>query len=409
MENIRYWTSAKWFHDIDSFKKNASKSFNQSFPSTNNYSDSKELDIIYHEYAEKYVFMEDLNLSIAEIKSQIMSIVSKLTSYEDRKKEKIADSIYNKHYGYWMLQSYLNNPNVFDVIIFDWNKILISEVINGKLTNYILPPSEHFPSKKHCITFINRLANRLGVVLNSDNNDVKLDDQVHKIRLSIQLKENDLSQVPHVALRSHSELLVKKDILAQKMIDLKSFDFLKRELLNKKGMIVAGPIGSGKTTLCRSLLYDIPDIENQILAIEPYKELFLEELGYKTVYSKTSKGTSIQGSTLEKLDLSGLTFPHNIFFYSEIRESTDVMPFIKKSMTGLGGVTTMHGESAEEIFENLLIRADSKEGVKVESIKMQIYKAIDYIVLLDQFKLKKIVKLTDQGEFVKLRKGDLEC
>lgn len=354
-----------------------------------------DTNILYREYASNNIILEDIKRTVPEIKSQIRDTVKRLTDYEPRIENKIVEDIYNKHYGYWFLQKYLNNSDVFDVIIYSWQDIRVSSIEDNKVKNEMLPPSETFPSKKEYEIFVNRLTKRLGIVVNSSNRDVIVDDRTHKVRVSI----NKTGETPNIALRSHAELHTKEYIFKAGMLPEETFNFLRNELINKKTMVIAGEVGSGKTTLCRSLLFDIDDVEYPILSIEPFKELYLRELGKRCVYEFDAKGKNLRGSTLDELNASSLTYKHSVFFFAEIRERSDVRPFIEKSNTGLGGLTTMHSETAEGCYKNLLAKADTVVGEKTESVEKSVKTAVNYYVVLDKFRVKSIKKVMPTGEF----------
>lgn len=185
----------------------------------------------------------------------------------------------------------------------------------------------------------------------------------------------------------------------KKLLELKKnrdFEaFLKLAVKSRKNIIISGSTGSGKTTFLKALLGLIPEDE-RLISIENVDELRLYKTHPNSVslfYSANNQG--VANITQQELLESSLRMRPDRIFLAELIRGDEAFYYIRNVNSGHpGSITTLHANSAELAFEQLvLFMKESKAGTSLsrEDIKQILHSCVDVIVQLKNIKGKRVM------------------
>lgn len=158
-------------------------------------------------------------------------------------------------------------------------------------------------------------------------------------------------------------------------------EFLKEAVLLKRNIIIAGKTGSGKTTLARSLIEEVP-LSERIITIEDVPELILPN--HPNQVNMLFGDINGRLSAMECLRACMRQSPDRIFL-AEIRgnESWD---YINSLNTGHpGSISTVHANNAIQSFDritSLIKQSETGQTLHVQFIKDFLYNTIDIVLFL---------------------------
>lgn len=135
-------------------------------------------------------------------------------------------------------------------------------------------------------------------------------------------------------------------------------DDLKLCLSKKQGLIIiSGPTGSGKTTLLYNSLSYLSPIKNNICTIEEPIEYVIDRINQ----SSTNKKRNVTFASL----LRGLMRQHpNVILIGEVRDTDTAQAAIQAANTGHLVLTTVHANSAREVYTRMLDFGVNKRVLK---------------------------------------------
>lgn len=168
-------------------------------------------------------------------------------------------------------------------------------------------------------------------------------------------------------------------------------EFLRQAVLHKRNITITGATGSGKTTVSKSLVREIPKTE-RLITLEDVHELFLEDHPNKVhlFYKREVKKNSVTAkSALE----SCLRMKPDRILLAELR-GDEAWEYVKSINNGHpGSITSMHANGAYESFEQLasLIK-DSSTGSHLEFdyLKRRLMTTIDVVLFYKNYRLREI-------------------
>lgn len=137
-------------------------------------------------------------------------------------------------------------------------------------------------------------------------------------------------------------------------------DFLRQAVIARKNIIISGATGSAKTTLSKALIRHIPENE-RVISIEDTPELVISQPNHvRLFYSKGGQGLSRAGP--KELLESCLRMRPDRILLQELRDGT-AFYYIRNVNSGHpGSITTVHANSAELAFEQLVLLVKESEG-----------------------------------------------
>ncbi|GAB6286300.1 MAG: PINc/VapC family ATPase [Methanoregula sp.] len=127
-------------------------------------------------------------------------------------------------------------------------------------------------------------------------------------------------------------------------------DFIKKRIVSeKRGLIIAGAPGSGKTTLAQSVATYLADNGFVVKTMEAPRELQVPD--HITQY------TTLDGSMANTADVLLLVRPDFVIF-DELRKTEDFSVFSDMRLAGLGMVGVIHANSVQDAVQRFSDRVD---------------------------------------------------
>ncbi|CAN7776443.1 P-type DNA transfer ATPase VirB11 [Variovorax sp. LjRoot84] len=142
--------------------------------------------------------------------------------------------------------------------------------------------------------------------------------------------------------------------------------FLRRAVQLRKNILLSGATGSGKTTVSKALILEVPG-EDRLITIEDVKELSLRNQPnhVRLFYSQGAQGQA--EVTPGQLLASAKRQRPDRVFVSELRTGEEVYDYLVSVNTGHpGSITSVHADSAEMAFvalAQLMKRSQAGQGM----------------------------------------------
>ena len=192
------------------------------------------------------------------------------------------------------------------------------------------------------------------------------------------------------------------DMVEHGVLSVEAVHFLEAAMRKGVNIIVAGPVGAGKTTFVRHLVIYLPNGE-RLLVAENIPELRLSEyypekniVSYAT---RDSNNDEIQVN-LDMLFEKSLRQNMRRFIFGEVL-GKEAMTVLEAMHTGHIGITTMHGSSSKDAIERLIMMClRTERNVSPEYLGKMIARAVDLVIYMEDLKVMEIAEVmgyTDQG------------
>ena len=157
--------------------------------------------------------------------------------------------------------------------------------------------------------------------------------------------------------------------------------FLAEAVRARKNIIISGATGSGKTTLSKALIVEIP-LDQRIITIEDTPELVVPHRNRVALrYSKDGQGAAKAGPK-ELLEACLRMRPDRILV-QELRDGT-AFTYLRNVNSGHpGSITTVHADSCALAFEQLTLlvkESDGGRGLDRSDIRALLAASIDVVV-----------------------------
>ena len=329
----------------------------------------------------KYLSTQNRNFFEEKIREYLCLkyLIYDISSYKD-----LIEQILNKIFGYGMLQKYIENPDISDIRVVKYNSIYIKNKGGWEKVN------ESFESKEEFRDYIKYCAIRNNEEINFETPLVIMNDKEYMLRLEAGISPiNILNDNLVIRIHKFDKDLKISDLFKRDMLDKNSICIINQIIKNPSNLIIAGKGGSGKTTLLRAILKEI-DNKYAITANEETLELYITD---KNVVERQINLK--QNISLEKLLKHSMVMSNDILVVGELK-GEEVSTFIDAISTGHIGFSTVHADSADTVIDRLtlLFKRDPKTlKYSSEYVHELLYKSINYIIFLKEYKITDICKI----------------
>ena len=147
-------------------------------------------------------------------------------------------------------------------------------------------------------------------------------------------------------------------------------------------LLIAGEVGTGKTTLVRALAAKIPEHE-AILVIEDTQEIKLERKFVRTLLTREANSEGAGRVSPAQAIRTGMRMAMNRIILGEMRDGEAAESFIDASASGHPGMSTIHARSARDAIARLeLFLSRAQSNISIDTIRRQIASAVSVVVFL---------------------------
>lgn len=289
------------------------------------------------------------NVSEEERKEKVMAFIvkqikDKNINYPDLSELKLAEKLYNDIEQYSILTEYLIDDNVEGFNINSWEDIRVTYVDGHEIK------AEPFISPEHCVTIMKRLL---------QNSNVTIDEAIpmaegsigSNIRITTVMTPivDEKTGVSSYVRKLRDKVFTDEEYLEKDFVTnihvLKSI-----QLMSRRGVstLIFGKVNTGKTTLVKHLLYNMPN-RMQIVTIESgAREMDLVKrdkdgnILNNVVHMLTREHEDEKMNiTQEKLVVKALRLNPDILSVAEMRD-TETYAAIEASNSGHVVISTVH-------------------------------------------------------------------
>jgi Flp pilus assembly CpaF family ATPase len=268
-------------------------------------------------------------------------------------REALAQGVYDHRYGLGPLAGYLRDPRVENVDVNGCDQVWVTYASGERV---IGPPLA--ATDEDLIAMIRNWAARGGQTAR----DFSAASPLVSVALAGGARLSATMSVtprPSVSLRRHGQL----NVTLARLIQLGTMDpplaeFLAAAVKSRCNIVVTGGVNAGKTTLLRGLASEIPPGE-RVATLESEYELFLHQMAQHpdviAFEAREPNSEGVGGITLHDLIAHALRHNPQRILVGEVRRS-EIMPMLEAMNSGQeGSMCTMHANSAEEVFDRILI------------------------------------------------------
>jgi type IV secretion system protein VirB11 len=187
-----------------------------------------------------------------------------------------------------------------------------------------------------------------------------------------------LAERPVFTIRKRASIVFTlDDYVARGILPVANADVIRRAVVDRKNILVAGGTGSGKTTLVNAILAEPPFKSDRIVLIEDTKEL---QCPADDKVELLTKNTEPRVTMTDLLRMTLRLRPDRIII-GEVR-GPEALAMLKAWNTGHpGGVATIHANSATEALQ----RIEDLVGEASQIIpKRSIASAVNLVIFIER-------------------------
>ena len=293
--------------------------------------------------------------------------------------------------GLGILGKIITDTDITEVMINGYNRIFVEK--SGKLMQL----DEHFESDEDLIRIVQKFVSEMDRTIDAGNPivDARLEDgsRVHVVFPPVALSG------PTVTIRRFPKNpMTMEKLLGYGAITPEAVDFLRKLVVSRHNIFIAGGTGSGKTTFLNALSNFIPQWE-RVITIEDSAELQIRNVP-NLVSLETRKANSKEANEITIRDLikASLRMRPDRIIVGEVR-GEEALDMLQAMNTGHdGSLSTGHANSPEGMLSRLetMVLTGSAD-LPLDAIRMQISSAVDYIVYLSRLRdfSRKVMSITE--------------
>ena len=307
----------------------------------------------------------------------------------------LKDKLERALFQLYIVQDLIDDPDITDVKITSPDSIRVRVHGDAYLSNITFINAEDY------IRFIQGIAVKNNVDLSVPTQTFTDEsDPNYILRFSITAPYITGSGLPIIHIRKVSrKKLMGNELIKAGMFDEKIMNYLLDCGRYSRGVVFAGPPGSGKTVLLNWFLECAYESSAEILVIQENDELFSYRKGvmFEHVVNNPQKGE--KACSLEDLGQLALVAGANVFVIGEAK-GAEICSAITLSNSGCRTAITIHSPSSTETIDKMADLAMRGYAQSYEQAKRMI-KSFQTIVYLQDFKVQEISEITGFNEQTK--------
>jgi len=319
----------------------------------------------------------------------------------------VTEAVLDRLYGLARLQPLVDDPGVRDIHISGHDRVWLSLRTGGKVRGPAVADSDD-----ELIELIATAARRLGRSerrWDHANPELNLQlpngDRLHALMavsgrptITIRRHDFDLHRLAHLV-----ELDVCDELLA---------GFLAAAVRARLNIMVAGGTNTGKTTLLRCLINEIPS-EERLITVEDSLEIGLDRFAdlhpdYETLEAREANTEGVGEFSLAALVRAALRMDPQRVIVGEVR-GAEVLPMLLAMSQGNdGSMCSIHADSSKGVFSRLaMYAAMTRERLEPTVTNLLVANAVDLVLHLGwvgdvrrMTSVREVTGLTDTGHEV---------
>lgn len=321
---------------------------------------------------KEFISLNDSDL-FTEIERNVFEDGELDISFSD--KEYMVFEIYNSLRRFDVIQKYLDDPSISEIMLNSYDSIYIEK--HGE----IIKTNCKFVDKEKMLTIINRILGQVGKKVNKTCSivDARLIDGS---RINVILDPVSL-RGPTVTIRKFVLKNVEmNDLVELGTVDSKVYTLLDYFVKKRFNIFICGGTSSGKTTLLNAMSGLIPKHE-RIITIEDSAELNISK--HDNCISLETKDLSKNSIDMSKLIKASLRMRPDRIIVGEVR-GKEALDMLQAMNTGHdGSISTGHGNSNFDMMYRLETMVIEGSKLPLESVRRQIFSGIDILVYIKKY------------------------
>ncbi len=340
------------------------------------------------EQAELLTKIETKEVSKEAIEVILMKLIDQKGPYTGR--SSLLQEMMDHMFGYGILQTYLENPMITDLIGTRFDTFFIKE--NG--VTKVIPVS--FASEKAFENFCKLIVIRNGGMLNENDCHARVADENLKLRINAVIPPRSPNGA-FLSIRKHrTKAYSLENLKAMGMLNEVSRKVIEEIAIGKGRFLICGKGAAGKTTLLRAMI-DAIGTSQRLMVCEADMEIYPESPTV-VVQRVIERGQYGKPATLNHLIKDGLTMSLDGYCIGEIT-GAEAWEFVKAGYTDHRVMGTIHSGGTEEALLRLLTLSETSEMRISETVAMEmIGQSVDYIIYLREFKVLQIDRYLGMGK-----------
>lgn len=317
-----------------------------------------------------------------ELSAIIEETVFQLPLFKEQsllEKGEIAKIIFNRMCRYDVLQPYLDDETVTEIMCNGYDCIFVERQGCLEKTDTTFYKESQYKALLHRIAAeVNRKIDFSSPIV-----DARLKDGS---RVNIVLDPVALNG-PILTIRKFSALVYDlEDLHDLESMTHSQMSFLKRAIKERKNIFISGGTGSGKTTLLNALCQEI-EASERIITIEDSAEIVVK--GVENVVSLEKRDANLEGVgeiSIAALIKTALRMRPDRIIVGEIR-GAEAIDMLQAMNTGhSGSISTGHSNSPMDMLSRIETMVLSGLEIPIQAIRQQIASAIDVVIHVERLK-----------------------
>jgi Flp pilus assembly CpaF family ATPase len=310
----------------------------------------------------------------------------------------LADAVLDLAVGLGRIQPLLDDPEISDIHIRGCEPVWLKRRDGRRVQGAPVVDSDD-----ELVDLLRRIASRSG------KSERRLD--AANPELNLQLPDGsrlfaaiEIAARPTAVIRCHRfELSTLAELEDRGLIDLALREFLAAAVRARRNLVIAGGTGTGKTTLLRALLNEVP-AQERIVTIEDAYELGIDRFGdaHPDHDMLQSRPANIEGRgeiTLLDLTRMALRMDPDRVVVGEVRGAEAFPMLLAMSQGNNGSMCTMHADSSRSVFPKLSAYVSMADtGLPAETTNLLIAHAVHFVVQIEH--VEGVRRLTSVREVV---------